>query len=73
LRINATVVENKCNFLTFLLQQKLAPLMTIRNTNTGIPASARAQYPQSVLKFDIGDRSDFLRDRNYFIWIPRWS
>jgi len=24
LRINATFVENKCNFLTFLLQQKLA-------------------------------------------------
>jgi len=29
LRINATFVENKCNFLTFLLQQKLALLITI--------------------------------------------
>jgi len=28
LRINATFVENKCNFLTFLLQQKLALVIT---------------------------------------------
>jgi len=28
-RINATFVENKCNFLTFLLQQKLALLITV--------------------------------------------
>ena len=28
LRINATFVENKCNFLTFLLQQKLALVMS---------------------------------------------
>jgi len=28
-RINATVVENKCNFLTFLLQQKLVLLITL--------------------------------------------
>jgi len=27
LHINATFVENKCNFLTFLLQQKLALLI----------------------------------------------
>jgi len=29
LHINATFVENKCNFLTFLLQQKLALVMTL--------------------------------------------
>jgi len=28
LKINATFVENKCNFLTFLLQQKLALRIT---------------------------------------------
>jgi len=28
LRINATFVENKCNFLTFLLQQKLSLIIT---------------------------------------------
>jgi len=30
-RINATFVENKCNFLTFLLQQKLALLISKNN------------------------------------------
>jgi len=29
MRINATFVENKCNFLTFLLQQKLALLIRL--------------------------------------------
>jgi len=27
--MNASFVENKCNFLTFLLQQKLALLITL--------------------------------------------
>jgi len=30
LRINATFFENKCNLLTFLLQQKLALMITLR-------------------------------------------
>jgi len=35
LRINATFVENKCNFLTFLLQQKLALVMTKHRDDCG--------------------------------------
>jgi len=36
LRINATFVENKCNFLTFLLQQKLALVITDEGENKDI-------------------------------------
>jgi len=25
------------------------------------------------LRLDLADREDILRDRNYFIWISRWS
>jgi len=32
-RINATFVENKCNFLTFLLQQKLVLMMSVHREN----------------------------------------
>jgi len=28
---------------------------------------------QSFLKFELVDRYDILRDRNYFIRIPSWS
>jgi len=24
-------------------------------------------------RFDLADRKDIFRDRNCFIWIPRWS
>ena len=60
-RINATFVENKCNFLTFLLQQKLA-LLIIKHLRPRISFTILKNNDFMCLKTDI---FKFLDIKNY--------
>jgi len=48
LRINATFVENKCNFLTFLLQQKLALVFTLHPVLDVAPLYSTSWYTTTM-------------------------
>ena len=66
LRINATFVENKCNFLTFSLQQKLSLMITDqvcfeRKPATGIQYGIRCKRPARCYAFKRRNVTSFTR------------